>query len=305
MEPTRYGPFAYSPIIDRPAWKWPNGAQLAVWVIPNIEFYPLNVDYHLGIPGGKAIQPNILEWSRRDYGNRVGVYRLMDVLGERQIRATVALNSDICNDHPRIIEKCVELKWELMGHCDSNINLLSDIPVETEGRIITNTLSTIEKVSGKRPVGWLGAGLTETWNTLELLSAQGVRYVADFVNDDQPYLMKVGRPPLVSIPYTIELNDTQQINRRNLSGVAFGDLIRDQFEVLYQEGASSARVMAIALHPWISGVPHTVRALGRTLDLLASHKGVWFATGSEIVDAFLQATQRGAVAGLGRHERDV
>jgi len=292
MEPKRYGPFPYSPIIDRPPLRWPNGARLAVWVVPNIEFYPLNVDYQLNIPGGKAIQPNILEWSRRDYGNRVGVYRLMAMLAERRIRATVALNSDICREHPRIIEKCAELDWELMGHGESNVVLLSGIPAEEERCIIDATLATIEQATGHRPAGWLGAGLTETWNTLEQLSAAGIRYVADFVNDDQPYVMDVGQPPMVSIPYTIELNDTQSINRRNQSGEAFGELIRSQFEVLYEEGAESGRVMAIALHPWISGVPHNVRALGRTLDFIAGHEDVWFATGTEIVAAFLQATRQ-------------
>jgi allantoinase len=291
MEPRRYGPFPYSPIIDRPPLRWPNGARLAVWVIPNVEFYPLNVAYHLNLPGAKPMEPNILEWSRRDYGNRVGVYRMMDMLGQRKIRATVALNSDICIEHPRIIEKAVELEWELMGHGDSNVNLLSALAPDRERALIAMTLSTIEKATGRRPVGWLGPGLTETWNTLELLSAEGVRYVADFVNDDQPYAMDVGQPPMVSIPYTIELNDTQAINRRNQTAEAFGDLIRSQFEVLYQEGQHSGRVMAIALHPWISGVPHAVNALGRTLDFLAGHQGVWFATGTEIVKAFLEATR--------------
>jgi allantoinase len=291
MEPRRYGPFPYSPIIDRPPLRWPNGARLAVWVIPNVEFYPLNIAYHLNLPGSKPMEPNILEWSRRDYGNRVGVYRMMDMLGQRKIRATVALNSDICIEHPRIIEKAVELEWELMGHGDSNVNLLSALAPDRERALIAMTLSTIEKATGRRPVGWLGPGLTETWNTLELLSAEGVRYVADFVNDDQPYAMDVGQPPMVSIPYTIELNDTQAINRRNQTAEAFGDLIRSQFEVLYQEGQHSGRVMAIALHPWISGVPHAVNALGRTLDFLAGHQGVWFATGTEIVKAFLEATR--------------
>jgi peptidoglycan/xylan/chitin deacetylase (PgdA/CDA1 family) len=216
---------------------------------------------------------------------------MMDMLGQRNIRATVALNSDICIEHPRIIEKATELEWELMGHCDSNVNLLSDVPPDKERTLITRTLSTIEKATGRRPAGWLGAGLTETWNTLEHLAAEGVRYVADFCNDDQPYAIDVGQPPLVSIPYTIELNDTQAMNRRNQTAEEFGDLIRSQFEVLYNEGTDSGRVMAIALHPWISGVPHAVGALGQTLDFLADHDGVWFATGTEIINAFLQATR--------------
>ena len=292
MEPRRYGPFTYSAIIDRPPLRWPNGARVAIWVIPNIEFYPFDTPYYMGLPGAKPIAPNVLEWSRRDYGNRVGVFRMMDMLAERGIRATVALNSDICIQHPRIIELSNELAWELMGHGLTNTELLSDLPPGKEHKVIAETLSVIEKASGKRPVGWLGPGLTQTWNTLEYLAQEGVRYVADFVNDDQPYPFDIGEPPLISIPYTIDLNDTQVMNRRNYSAEAFGDLIRSQFDVLYEEGAQSGRVIAIALHPWISGFPHTKRPLGQALDYIKGHDGAWFATGTEIIDAYLEAAKQ-------------
>ena len=291
MEPRRYGPFTYSAIIDRPPLRWPNNARVAIWVIPNIEFYPFDTPYYMGLPGAKPIAPNVLEWSRRDYGNRVGVFRMMDMLGERGIRATVALNADICIQHPRIIERSNALGWELMGHGLTNTQLLSDLPPGEERKVIAETLSIIEKVSGKRPVGWLGPGLTQTWNTLDYLAQEGVRYVADFVNDDQPYPFDIGEPPLISIPYTIDLNDTQVMNRRNYSAEAFGDLIRSQFDALYEEGAASGRVMAIALHPWISGYPHAKRALGQALDYIKGHDGAWFATGTEIIDAYLQAAK--------------
>ena len=114
MDPRRYGPFPYSPIIDRPALRWPNGARVAVWVIPNIEFFPLNAT----ITGQQPIVPNILPWARRDYGNRIGVFRMMDAMSKRNIRGTVALNSDICIEHPRIIEAAKDLRWEFMGHCE-------------------------------------------------------------------------------------------------------------------------------------------------------------------------------------------
>src|SRR5690606_33741605 len=145
-----------------------------------------------------------------------------------------------------------------------------------------------EKTTGKRPRGWLGSGLNETWNTLEYLSAEGVRYVADWVNDDQPYVMDIGQPRMVSIPYTVELNDITVIGQHYKTAEQLRDMIREQFSVLYEEAAKTARVMAIALHPYIIGVPHRIRALAEAFDFVASHDDVWLATGSEIVDAYLQ-----------------
>ncbi|HWG04951.1 MAG TPA: polysaccharide deacetylase family protein [Beijerinckiaceae bacterium] len=283
MKPQRYGPFPYSPIIDRPVLKWPNGSRLAVWVVPNIEFFPLNEL----IKGEAPETPDIFPWSRRDYGNRVGVFRLMDVLAKRQIRATVALNSEICLEHPRIIERGCELEWEFMGHNESNSRPTSKYGKKDERHVIGNVLKTIESVAGRRPLGWLGAGGSESWHSLENLAAEGVRYVADWINDDQPYVMKVGKPPLVSIPYSGDLNDASMINRKNVSSQEFGRMICRQFEILHGEAEASARVMCIALHPWIIGVPHRIGDLADALDFIVGKPGVWFATGSEITEAYL------------------
>jgi allantoinase len=288
MDPRRYGPFPYSPIIDRPALRWPNSARVAVWVIPNIEFFPLDAT----ITGELPIVPNLLPWARRDYGNRIGVFRLMDLMAKRNIRGTVALNSDICREHPRIIEAAMDLKWEFMGHCETNTKPLHRLEPEAEAASIKSTLSIIEKATGQRPKGWLGAGLNETWHTLDYLSAGGVRYIADWANDDEPYVMDVGNPKMVSIPYTIELNDITVLTREYQSTYEFAEIIRRQFEVLYEEGGRSAKVMAIALHPWIIGVPHRIRALGAAFDVIANHQDVWFATGSEIVEAYLSQIEQ-------------
>ena len=284
MEPRRYGPFKYSPIIDRPPLKWPNAAQLAVWVVPNIEFFPLNE----AIGREEPVLPNIFPWSRRDYGNRVAVFRLMDVLAKRGIRATVALNSEICVEHPRIIERGCELGWEWMGHCESNARPTNKLPAQDEREVIGRALKTIESATGRRPRGWLGAGGSESWNSIESLAAEGVRYVADWINDDQPYVMEIGQPPLVSIPYSGEINDAASIVRRNIESEEFGRMIRRQFQVLYEEGRETGKVMCIALHPWIIGQPHRIGPLVDALDFIAAHAGVWFATGSEIIEAYLQ-----------------
>ena len=196
MEPRRYGPFSYSPITKRPPLRWPNGAKLAVWVVPNIEFFPLNE----AISGEALPMPNIFAWSRRDYGNRVGVFRLMDALAKRNIRATVALNAEICLEHPYIIERAKELRWELMGHCESNARPLHKMTPDDEQRTIRDTLMKIEESSGTAATRMARLRRQRTWKTLDFLADCGVRYVADWINDDQPYPMTIGKPPIVSIP---------------------------------------------------------------------------------------------------------
>lgn len=285
MKPQRHGPFPYTPIHRRPKQTLPGGARVALWVIPNIEVFPLNEH----VPGGMKHVPDIRTWSVRDYGARVGIYRLMKVLTRYGIRGTVALNSEVCDDYPPIIEEAVRLKWEFMGHNQSNSRLLNEIPPDKEKVVIRDVLKRIETATGRRPVGWLGSGLQETWNTLDYLIAEGVRYVCDWTNDDQPYLMNVGGKQIVSIPYSSEINDLPQILRLNRSAAEFGDMIRAQFDVLYEEGAESARVMAICLHPFIIGVPHRIGALDRALEYICRHEDVWHATGEEIVDHYLKS----------------
>jgi allantoinase len=287
MEPRPYGALTYSPIIDRPPLKWPNGARLAVWIIPNIEFRPMDQLMR----DGEKILPNVGPWSRRDYGNRVGVFRLMEAFETRGIRGTVALNSDVCAVHPRVVERACQLNWELMGHCETNAKPLHHLPAGEERNTIKRVLDVIEKASGKRPRGWLGPGMNETWNTPENLAAEGLTYCADYCNDDQPYRMTVGKPPLIALPYTLELNDTHIIIQKGYSSVQFGKGIKRAFETLYREGRETSKVMAIALHPWISGTPQNIGPLTDALDHMAGHDGVWFATGSEIVDAYVAQTK--------------
>ena len=282
MEPQRYGPFPYRTARDLLSFRWPGDARLAVWVIPNIEFFPLDEP----IPGGRAV-PDLNAWSKRDYGNRIGVFRLMDTLARFGFKGTVALNSDICAAHPQIIAEAMRLDWELMGHCETNARALNAIPEDQEAAVIGNVVATIERASGARPRGWLGAGLQETWRTLEHLCDAGLDYVADWANDDQPYMMYLGDRRLVSIPYTLEINDRPAFERYYRSSAEFEQMIRDQFDVLYRESERVAKVMAIALHPFLIGVPHRIGALENALDYIRGHDGVWAATGSEIVDHFV------------------
>lgn len=279
MKPGPFGPYPYRPITQRPRLTWPGGARLALWVIPNIEVFGLN---EMGAP-----VPDVREFSVREYGARVGIFRQMEVLSRHRIRATVALNSEVCDAYPQIIEAGRDLDWEFMGHNQSNTRRLNQVPADQEPAVIRASLDRIEAASGVRPAGWLGSGLQETWNTLDYLAQEGVEYVADWVNDDQPYRMQLGTQALVSIPYSMEINDKPAIEGHHRSAEEFERMICRQFDVLYKEGQTSGRVMAIALHPYITGVPHRIGALDAALSYICRHEGVWLATGQEIVHHFL------------------
>jgi allantoinase len=284
MKPSRTGPFPYSPIINRPKLLWPNGKRLAFWCIPNIETFALNER----MPEGLSNIPNVFIWSRREYGNRVGVFRIMKVLARYGVRATVALNSEVCDAAPAVLEEGEKLDWEWMGHGESNTRRLSEAESpEQEHALIERTLARIEKATGKRPVGWLGPGLQESWNTLDLLSASGIEYVGDWTIDDQPYVLETFPRKMVSIPYGHDMGD-KTAEQLAYPPETFTKMMIDTFNVLYRESAENGAVMPLSLHPYITGVPHRIDALDRGLEYICRHSDVWFATGSEIVAHYLK-----------------
>ncbi len=270
--------FIYSPIIKRRVIKWPQGARLAVWVIPNIEHFEIDV----GFNGGSA--PDIPNIAFREYGNRVGIWRVMDVLDKYRIRATVALNSAVCEHYPVIIEEGLRRGWEFMGHGISNSQPLAGMGEEEEGQVVRSTLETIGAAIGKRPEGWLSPHLAETYNTPDILAREGIRYLCDWCCDDQPFPMKVKQGTLISVPYGGDMNDMRSFRSYHLLAEQFCQIVKDQFDVLYEEGAASGRVMAIALHPFLSGHASRINYLDKILDYITGHKDVWLATGSEIAN---------------------
>jgi peptidoglycan/xylan/chitin deacetylase (PgdA/CDA1 family) len=280
-----HGRFAYSPIIDRSPLRWPNGARVALWVIPNVEHFHFDTVY-----GGTAkTPPDVIAYAPRDYGNRVGIWRLMDVFDRYNIRATAALNAEICEYEPRIIEEGNKRGWEWMGHNLTNSQLLSGLDEMAERDIIAETVRIITSATGSAPRGWLGSGLAETLRTPELLKEHGIDYVADWINDDQPYVMKTAHGELFTIPYSGEINDKPAYERSNRTPAEFSQMIRDQFDTLYEDGQHTARVMAICLHPYLSGMPHRIRYLDEALAYIAAFDHIWWATGSEIIDAYKAA----------------
>lgn len=290
MQPSSRGPFRYLPITRRKTFEWPDGNRLALWVVPNIEYFhlddPLPGIHNERVARANARIPDVRSWSIREYGNRVGVWRFFDVLSRYGIRGTAALNSDICDFHPEIIERAMELRWEFMGHCQTNAVRLNELPTEQEQEAIRATLARIEAATGVKPKGWLGAGVAETWDTLDFLIAEGVRYVADWTCDDLPFRMDVGGKHIMSIPYTLQASDSCQCYNQKATADEFERVLIRQFDCLYREAASTPRAMAISIHPFIAGVPHWIDALDSALAHICSRPGVWRATGEEIVDHF-------------------
>jgi peptidoglycan/xylan/chitin deacetylase (PgdA/CDA1 family) len=283
--PQEHGRFSYSPIHARPVLRWPERARVALWVIPNIEHFHFNASYP-GTADPGAV-PDIPSYSVRDYGNRVGVWRLMDVLDKYAIRATVALNAEVAEYEPAIIQAGVERSWEWMGHGTSNSRRLPGLGEEEERSLIVETASRITAATGSRPEGWLSPGLAETPVTLDLLKEAGFKYVTNWVNDDQPYLMQTRAGSLCSLPYSMNVNDKRVIEGTGSSASELETVICDAFDTLYAEGEQSGRVMAIALHPYLTGASHRVKYLDRALDYITKHDHVWCATGGEIVSAYL------------------
>jgi peptidoglycan/xylan/chitin deacetylase (PgdA/CDA1 family) len=290
MNNTRY---EYSPIARRAPLRWPNGARVAVWVIPNVEHFHIDRPGS-GAPPGRAPQvPDARNIGWRDYGLRVGIWRIMGMLDKYGIRATVALNAEVCDLYPAIVEEGVKRGWEFMGHGLTNSEPLYGLTEDEERDVIARTLSRIEQAVGRRPRGWLGPGLAENFRTPELLAEAGVEYVGDWCADDQPFPLRMERGALLAMPYTVELNDLPFFLTHSHTGREFYEAIRDQFDVLYQEGATNARVMAIALHTFVTGQPHRAKYLDQALAYVAGHPDVWLATGSEIVDAYRAQTGTG------------
>jgi len=275
------GYYAYSPIIDRPLLAWPDGARVALWIAPNLEFYELDPPDHPTRRPWSRPFPDVLGYSLRDYGNRVGVWRLLEVLDRHGLRGSVALNVALCQHHPELIEACRIRGWEFFPHGVYNTRYLDGLDEAQERAVIEDCVTTVERHAGERPAGWLSPALTTSERTVNLLAEYGFKYTADLFHDDQPFPLRVRRGRLISVPYALETNDGTAYGRRLLTPGQYADTLIAQFEQLHAEGG---RVMCIPLHPFLSGHPHRLGALDRALAHIVKTGGVWPATGAEIAD---------------------
>jgi peptidoglycan/xylan/chitin deacetylase (PgdA/CDA1 family) len=283
----------YSAIVDRPPLRLPDGLRLVLWPVVNLEVWEIErpmARQVLPAPTGVAVQPDIPNWSWHEYGMRVGVWRFFDAFDRRNIRPTLSINAQVVETYPRVAAAARERRWEFMGHA------LVQMPIHQipdQRAMIRRSLELLGDFTGKRPRGWLGPGLTETDETPDLLAEAGVQYVGDFVHDDEPAEIATSHGPLVTLPYTVELNDIPMMMVQHHRSAAFLERARDQFDRLYQEGADRAKILCFAIHPYISGVPHRIKYLEAFLDYASGHKGVAFWTGEEILDWYRGARATG------------
>jgi allantoinase len=280
--------YAYSPIVERPPLPWPGDARVAFYVGLNIEHYEVDKPATSLFAGTSHLAPDPLNYGWRDYGPRVGVWRLIETLDRYGLRASVLLNSDVCTRYPQIIAAGRERDWAWLAHGKNNSIFQTGMSEAEELAYLRDVIGTIEQATGKTPKGWMGPGLTETFATPRLLAQLGVSYVLDWCADDQPFALAV--PGMISVPYSVELNDIMLFTSAGLSGEAAGQAIIDQFEQLYRDAEHGAgRVMALCLHPFVAGQPFRAKYIDKALAYIANHPGVWLTTSDEIADHFATA----------------
>ena len=277
----------YSPIVGRPKPALPGGARLAVWVIVNIEEWDASQPMPRTVltpPAGGSPSPDIPNWAWHEYGNRVGFWRMLDIFDTFGIKPALAINGSAIRTYEPISRAALERGWEFMGHGYTQKNMQK---VENERADIARTTAAIQEFTGSAPRGWLGPGLTETWETPELLVEAGYKYVCDWVLDDQPVLLKSSNGPIVSVPYSQECNDVAMMLIQHHTAAEYRTRAIDQFDQLYADAAIEPRVMALVIHPYIMGVPHRMRYFREALTHIRSYPEAVFTSGSAICDAFL------------------
>ena len=288
MQPTER--ISYSPISERPPLKLPDGKRMAVWVIVNVEEWDINSPMPRTVltpPAGGSPSPDIPNWAWHEYGNRVGFWRLLKTFDNFNIPAALAINGSAIAGYPAIVKAAKERNWEFMGHGFTQRNMQK---VENERADIRKSAEVLERVTGKRPRGWLGPGLTETWETADILAEEGYDYVADWVLDDQPVWLKTRGKPILNVPYTQECNDVAMMLIQHHKANEFYERAMDQFEQIYKDAKAldSARVMAISVHPYIMGAPHRAKYFRMIFEKIRKKKDVLFWTGGQIADWYMK-----------------
>jgi peptidoglycan/xylan/chitin deacetylase (PgdA/CDA1 family) len=280
----------YEPIHRRKPLRLPGGARIAVWTIVNVENWspaapmPRTV---LPPPMGEKLLPDVPNWAWHEYGMRVGFWRFIELFAARKMKATFALNGSACTVYPEACAAARDAGWEFMGHgfVQRPMHTLAD-----QAAAIAETMEAIKEFTGRPPRGWESPGLTETLETADLLAEAGIEYVADWVLDEQPVPVKTRTGRLISVPYTVEINDVVITAVQRLPSDEILRRGRAQFDRLYREGEHTPRVMAIAIHPYLTGVPHRIGALEALYDHILGHKDVAILTGEEILDCYLAQT---------------
>jgi len=272
----------FSAIVDRPKLTLPGDARVIFWTIVNLEVWDIGrpmARQVLPPPTGQVLLPDVPNWSWHEYGMRVGVWRFFDLYRRLGIRPTLSINARVCDDYERVAAQARDAGWEFMGHVWDQQPIHK---VDDQRGMIHRSMDRLEAFTGTRPVGWLGPGLTQTLETPELLAEAGVRYIGDWVYDDEPTVIRTERGPLVTLPYTVELNDIPMMLVQHHESAYWKQRVLDQFRRLHAESVDRPKIVAVAIHPYISGQPHRIRYLEEIYAEVAGYEGVVHWNGAEI-----------------------
>lgn len=290
--------YNFVPINERKPLKFPGGKKVALILTFNLETWDLTKDtekaYYAGgpailpdaLPGNKADYPN---FSWREYGQRVGIWRLYDLFDEVGVPASCTTNAVTFERRKAMTDACLERGWELLAHNYEQGELLTDFAhdIDKEQQVISQTIAMYEKHVGRRPKGWLSSSLRCTTNTASILAKEGFLFLCDMMNDDQPYLLNTENGPIVSIPYSNEINDFTFLTRRGHTSNEYRDILIDELDQLYMEGEKTSRIMNLGLHPHVSGRAYRIRAIREFLEYAKSLPDVWWTTREELAEWYL------------------
>ena len=291
--------YPYSPITERKPLTWPNGARVALMITFNLETWDLVKDtdqpYYAG---GPAILPNTLpgnipdypNYTWREYGQRVGIFRMFEACDAYGVKPSCTTNAVTAERRAAMLEAALDRGCEIVAHNYEQGELLTDYAHETEKErdVVLRTLAAYEKAVGRKAKGWLSSSLRGTLNTAGILAGEGCTFYCDIMNDDQPYLIQTENGPIVSVPYSNEINDFTLVTRRGHTTDEVRDILIEELKVLHEEGAQTARIMNVGLHPHVSGRAYRIRALKEFLEYAKSLDGIWWATREEIADWYLE-----------------
>ena len=281
--------YPWSNIFQRPPLAWPGGQKLLTWIVIDLEWFPITPKATPFLAPGhmQTAYPDYRHYTSRDYGNRVGIYRLLDALDKAGAKASIAANSAIAERYPALIRDIVAAGHEIIGHAtDMNATIATGVPEAEERAIIAQTLDGLETVAGARPTGWLSIARSQSFNTPSLLAEAGLGYMCDWVNDDLPYRMATPKGAILNLPLNHELSDRQILNVQQQSMASYCEQVRDAFAWLKGEADRyGGRMLSLNITPYITGLPYRMAEFDQLLLWLGRQPGHGFATGADIAAA--------------------
>lgn len=288
--------FEWSMLSERPPITWPEGKTLAVWINISLQFYPLNQRGEpFKVPNGMTMPyPDLRHFSLRDYGNRVGIYRVLKALAAHNITPTFAINAQLAEQTPYLVQRLKEHGGEFIAHGWNMDHLhYGGQPLEEEAELVKRSVDTLRRVTGQPVRGWLSPAKHQSFNTLDLLAENGIEYCADWVNDDMPYACHTQTGSLTMMPLATEIEDQFVMSQNLHSEDSWVTQVKDAFDFLLEESREhGGRLFALNLHPWLVGQPHRIACLEEVLAHISGHNEVWQAPAGEILDAFSAATEQ-------------